>query len=307
VRIRIQPWWYAALLTAGCAALMFGVYWLRFRSPASPSELTSLLPAKDATVVYIDVDGLRRTGFLNLIAGSKAAEELEYQQFVDQTQFDYKQDLDAVAAAFRKGDSFFALRGRFHWKELMAYAAQQGGSCHNGFCMFAGSTPNRHISFYPIRGNVMGLAISDSADEAAWLIRKGNASGWTPPQQPIWMMVPAARLNDATSIPEGIRPFAAALKGTQEIVLSIGPQDYRFTLKFQATCDTVASASSLLVDLENASSTVRAELAKDRAKAKPGDLADVLASGAFRREDRRVYGEWPVARSTLDALFGGAY
>ncbi len=306
MRIRIQPWWYAALLTAVCAALMFAVYWVRFRSPASPAELTSLLPVKDATVLYIDVDGLRRSGFLNLIAGSKAAEELEYQQFVDQTQFDYKQDLDAVAAAFRKGDSYFALRGRFHWKDLMAYAVQQGGICHNGFCSFAGSTPNRHISFYPIRGNVMGLAISTSADEAAWAIKKGNAPGWTPPAQPVWLVVPAARLNDTESIPEGMRPFASALKGTQEITLSLGPQDYRFALKFQVTCDTVASASSLLVDLESASNTVRAELAKDR-KSRPGDLAEILAAGAFRRDDRRVHGEWPIERTTLEALFGGAY
>jgi hypothetical protein len=303
VRIRIQPWWYAALLTAACAALMLAVYWTRFRSPASPSQLTALLPAKDATVVYIDVDALRRAGLLNLIAGSKAAQELEYQQFVDQTLFDYKQDLDAVAAAFRKGDSFFALRGRFHWKELMAYAVQQGGSCHNGFCSFGGSTPSRHISFYPIRGNVMGLAISSSAEEAAWLVRKGSGSTWTPPLQPVWMLVPAARITDTESIPEGMRPFASALKGTREILLSVGPQDSRLALKFQVTCDSAATASTLLVDLETASNSVRTELAKQRGKPQPGDLGEMLSQGSFRREDRRVYGDWPIERSTLEALF----
>jgi hypothetical protein len=61
------------------------------------------------------------------------------------------------------------------------------------------------------------------------------------------------------------------------------------------------------VDLESAANTVRAELAKDRGKSRPGDLAEVLAAGAFRRDDRRVYGEWPVERTTLEALFGGGY
>ena len=74
------------------------------------------------TVVYMDVAAIRRSGILNMLAGSKAAEEPEYRQFVDQTKFDYRQDLDAVAAAFKDGQVFLALRGRFHWKNLADYA-----------------------------------------------------------------------------------------------------------------------------------------------------------------------------------------
>ena len=108
-------------------------------------------PPPTRRVVYIDVDAIRRSGILNMVAGSKAAEELEYQQFVDETKFDYRQDLDAVAAAFKDGQVFLALRGRFHWKNLTDYARHQGGSCHNDFCVAPGSQPNRRISFYPVK------------------------------------------------------------------------------------------------------------------------------------------------------------
>ena len=117
------------------------------------------------------------------------------------------------------------------------------------------------------------------------------------------MLVPAARLTDTESIPEGMRPFASALKGTQEILLSIGSQDSRLALKFQVTCDSAASASTLLVDLESALNSVRTELAKQRGKSQPGDLGEMLSQGSFRREDRRVYGDWPMERSTLEAFF----
>ena len=114
-----------ALLVAVCAlAAGGGVYWFhRAHSVARPSDLVVLLPTSNASVVYIDVDALRRSGILDLVAGSKAVEDADYQQFVNETKFDYRQDLDAIAAAFKDGKVYFALRGRFHWKNLKDYAA----------------------------------------------------------------------------------------------------------------------------------------------------------------------------------------
>ena len=54
-----------------------------------------MLPADRATLVYIDTDALRKSGLLDLLAGSKAAEEADYRKFVEQTGFDYRTDLDA--------------------------------------------------------------------------------------------------------------------------------------------------------------------------------------------------------------------
>jgi hypothetical protein len=110
-----------ALLLVACALAAGAIYWFhRTHSPALPSDLVVLLPRSNASVVYLDVDAMRRSGILSLLAGSKAIEEPDYQQFVSETKFDYRQDLDAIAAAFKDGKVYFALRGRFHWKNLKA-------------------------------------------------------------------------------------------------------------------------------------------------------------------------------------------
>src|SRR5271167_1841795 len=167
-----------------CAAVIGGVYYARGRSLMGPEELAAHLPMKDAMLVYIDGAAIRRSGLMSLVAGSKAAEELEYQQFVDQTLFDYRQDLDAVAAAIEGKNIYFLLRGRFHWRNLMEYAVKQGGTCHNGFCSVAGSRPDRFISFYPIKSDLMAMAVSDD-NTAAYAIKSQDVKlKIAVPQQP---------------------------------------------------------------------------------------------------------------------------
>src|SRR5580658_5773771 len=165
----MQRWRIVALSVAACAIAGAAGYWYHARGAAPASSLVSYLPADNASVVYIDVDAMRRSGILNLVAGSKAVEEPDYQQFVNETKFDYRQDLDAIAAAFKDGKVYFALRGRFHWRNLNDYAARQGGSCHGEFCVVAGSQPNRRISFYPLRHDVLAMAISPD-DFAAYQV-----------------------------------------------------------------------------------------------------------------------------------------
>src|SRR4029077_16386285 len=145
-----------AFLIAICAVAV-AIYFIRARSAANSAVLVSFVPTANGTVVYIDVAAIRRAGILNMIAGTKAAEEFEYRQFVDQTKFDYRQDLDAVAAVFKDGQVFLALRGRFHWNNMTGYAIHQGGSCHNNYCVTPGSQPNRRISFYPVKPDLLGL------------------------------------------------------------------------------------------------------------------------------------------------------
>src|SRR5271170_7386164 len=127
MRSRFQPFVILAVAVVICAAA--GAYaYRRFTQPSMAVDLVQSLPPDQATHVYIDVDALRRGGILNLVAGSKAAEEPDYRKFVEQTGFDYRTDLDAVAAAFFHNDVYFALRGRFQWKKLADYAGLQGGN-----------------------------------------------------------------------------------------------------------------------------------------------------------------------------------
>ena len=306
MRLRLHAWQLAALLAAFCALAVAGVYAYRMRGGSKPSDLVGYLPSAHATILYIDVAGMRRSGILNILAASKAAEELEYKQFVDQTLFDYRQDLDAVAAAFAENQTFFAVRGRFHWKNLMEYAKRQGGSCREGFCVTSGSQPNRRISFYPLRDDTMAMAIS-SDDFAAYQVnRKQPALPFLPPVQPVWALVPVAVLKNADQLPAVMKPYAAALGNTEQIVFTLGPDGDRLKVALTVTCRDPQAASTLLVDLEGATNSLRKLIASQHEKAEPGDLTRVLLAGSFHRDDRSVYGQWPLEREFVDALLGGS-
>ncbi|HTS50002.1 MAG TPA: hypothetical protein VMH05_18770 [Bryobacteraceae bacterium] len=303
---RLHAWQLAASLIIVCALAVTAVYMFRLRGGSKPSDLVAYLPAENATVLYIDVDAIRRSGILNLVAGSKAAEEIEYKQFVDATLFDYRQDLDAVAAAFKDNQVFFAVRGRFHWKNLMDYARHQGGYCRNGFCVTSGSRPNRRISFYALRRDMMAMAIS-SDDFAAYQVASKPASRpVSSPSEPVWAMVPIAALQRADDLPSGLKPFARALGNAEQIVFTLGPEGDHLQLALNVTCRDTQTASALVVDLEGTTNELRKMLDREHQKPDPADLTGMLVAGSFRRDDRSVHGQWPLDRAFVDALANGS-
>jgi hypothetical protein len=112
VRIR----WYTAgppfvLLVAAIGWLA----WRGFHADESAARLLGARPREHAAEFHIDAGALRANGLLDSIAGSEASEELDY-QFVAETGFDYRRDLDAVAASFTAGDMFVV--GNFDEKTL---------------------------------------------------------------------------------------------------------------------------------------------------------------------------------------------
>ena len=119
------------------------------------------LPTDDAVVLYIDFSRLRAAGILQMLDGSKVGEDPEYQNFVRKTDFDYKQDLDAVMVAFAPMGKYMLLKGRFDWKSLKSYVQAGDGRCNNSFCKLAGSTPEKRISFFPLQSNLMAMAVSN--------------------------------------------------------------------------------------------------------------------------------------------------
>jgi hypothetical protein len=302
-------------LSVACAIAGAAGYWYHARGAAQAPSLASYLPADNASVIYIDVDALRRSGILNLVAGSKAVEEADYQQFVNETKFDYRQDLDAIAAAFKDGKVYFALRGRFHWKNLREYAARQAGSCRGDFCVVAGSQPNRRISFYPLQRDVLAMAISPD-DFAAYQVtgQSVNVVTLAPPKEPVWAVIPAAALTGAgalqgmDSLPAAAKAYVPALQGAEQIVLSIGADPAsQLQLGAQVTCKDATAASALLTQLESTTNALRQVLSKNHRKPDPADLSGVLMAGKFHRSERQVYGAWPIPKPFVDALTGGAY
>src|SRR5438874_7891716 len=123
------------------------------------------LPSENAAVLSIDFAALRRGGVFDLLSGPVVAEEPEYKTFVEKTGFNYRRDLDHAFISFPSGGVYFLVSGRFDWKRLEAYAREQGGGCSSGLCRMPGSQPTRKISFFPLRSNLLAMAVSP--DESA--------------------------------------------------------------------------------------------------------------------------------------------
>ena len=302
---RTQPWHLAAFIIAACAGVIVSIYVVRSRGIETPADLMACLPRNHATLAYLDVNALRRSGFLDLIAGSKAAEDLEYKTFVDGTGFDYRRDLDRIALAIAQNDVWLVLRGRFNWNKLNSYTTSHGGECRNAVCSVRMS-PKRWLSYYPLRAGAMALAISAQNGAVYAIGPKANPGAVGDlPEQPIWISVPAAALRNAQSLPPGAKSFVSPLGSAEKIVFSLGPDANNLRLSADITCSSEAAASGLISQLQGATTMLQKMLARENQQPNPRDLSGVLVAGSFSREGRRVLGVWPVPRQFVETIAAG--
>jgi len=294
------------LSIAGAALLLAAGYMaLHERGPSTPAELAAYLPDKEGTLLYADVDAMRKAGILTMLAGPRSTEDADYKDFVQQTGFDYRHDLDAVAVTLRSGQIFFAVRGRFDWDKLTAYAKKRGGSCKANYCVADGSQPSRRISFHKLRSNLMAMAVSPDDMAAYQIVRNAGKVNPFSPDAPVWAIVPSAALKEANSLPPGAEAFALAIEKADRAIFSITADGDHLKVVVSVTCKNVEAASNLLVQLEGTTNRLRTMLARENRTANPGDLSGVLVAGSFRRDDRQVYGEWPLQRTFVESIAGG--
>src|ERR1700694_2529086 len=142
----------------------------------------------------------------------------------------------------------------------------------------------------------MALATGSDDSGADSVVRKPGKLALAPPNQPLWMLVPAMALKDADALPAGTRPYASALRNAEQILFTVGPDSDHMQLSLQVTCRDAPSASKLLVDLQNTTTTLRNWIAREHQQANPADLSGVLVAGTFHRDDRKVFGQWPIPR-----------
>jgi len=313
VKPRFRPWQLAAVLVVLCLiAVGIAVYFRRGVSH-TPRELLSYMPAKNSTVVFIDLRPIRDSGLLEKFAGSSVAEEDEYKQFVAQTAFDYKTDLDLVLASSYDNNQYILLQGRFDWKSIIAYASHQGGSCRAGFCRLPSSKADRTISFYAVNSNLLAVAISPDEWAASNIkpheklrnAAERDGIGFELPAQPIWMAVPASVLNNQEKLPAGTKVFAKALANAERVVFSMGPAQDRFEVAMDVTCKNPEEAAILRTDLENLTGMLQKMIAREHQQASSTDLSGPLTAGVFQRVDRHVIGRWPVEKALIDHLGSG--
>ncbi len=197
-----------AVLAAVGGAAWLGVYERARIAAASPAGMLQRLPPREAMVLFVDLDTLRRGGLLKLLS-AKTPEDPDYQTFVRATGFDYQTDLDRAAASFSNDGVYLVVKGRFDWNKLRAYAEAQGGRCQRGMCRMSGSTPERRISFFLLQSNLLALAVSTDGFAAAKLA-EGTAGLVNPldtPRDPVWLSIPAESLKSTDQLPAGTAPF----------------------------------------------------------------------------------------------------
>jgi hypothetical protein len=295
-----------ALMLCGSAAWL--AFWQRARfAAASPAAMLQRLPARDAIILFLDFDTLRRGGLLKFLAPSKTPEEPEYQAFMLDTGFDYRRDLDLAAVSFGRDGEFFVIKGRFDWTKLTHYATAQGGTCAKGLCRMPGSTPERRISFFLLQSNLMALAVSTDGFAAAQLedSRSQAVQPLDRPRDPVWLSIPAETLKTADQLPAGTRLFTTALASADKILLSLGPQQQQFEARLAVTCRSSADAIVLAGQLQHATSLLRETMARENQKPNLTDLSGVLTAGVFEQAGRRVVGRWPLPPVFLESLAGG--
>lgn len=305
MRHRLLPWAALALLAGICTAVIAGLALIRLRSN-SPAALLGRLPSEDAIIASIDFLALRRARALGFLAGSGVTQEPEYRAFVYQTGFEYLNDLDSAFISYQPSGTYFLLSGRFQWKTLKEYTVNNGGKCHNTLCRIQGSAPERMISYFPLRPDVMALAVSSDGYAATAMQSRKEPPKLDIPREPLWVLIPMAALRRDTRLPAGARAFVRVLEGAESVLLAAGPDDKRWTVRLDARCRNARAAAALVTQLRDITAQLRDLIAREGQTPNPGDLSGVLTAGAFEQRDVHALGRWVIAREFFDSLTRGS-
>ena len=295
------------MIASLCGVAVWGVARFRYHGLRSTSDWLARLPTQDGLVFYIDFAALRQGGLLQMLAGSKATEEPEYKVFVMKTEFDYTRDLDAVLACFTPRAKYMIVKGRFDWPSIESYAREQGGTCRDALCRMSGSTPSRKISFFPLRPNLMGLAVSP--DDSAAIDLQSTATHRRPlemPDTPVWFSIYPALLKTGDSLPPGTRMFAHSIEDAQDVSIAMAPAGNRFEARLNVQCRDEQQAAALAAQLAAITAMLREMIAREDQKPNPRDLSGVLTSGSFNHLGTRVLGSWPLDKGFVEGLLGGS-
>src|SRR5215470_12948103 len=133
--------WLPLMIVAG-VLMGAGAYWWNIR-PYDAARLMQCLPAERSLHLYLDLAMLRNGGILDKLAGSPTLEDPDYKQFVADTGFNYRTDLDSVAGAFSDGNEYFIVQGRFNQAKLAAYAQSHQGRCEHTSCSMPANQPGK--------------------------------------------------------------------------------------------------------------------------------------------------------------------
>lgn len=305
MRIRLKPWLFIVLLALGAGGVIFEIDCYRHRFVRSNGDMMALLPPGDSTVFFANIAALREAGVLGLFAGSKTVEEPDYEEFVRQTHFDYRNDIEVIAGAAVGKAILLVVRGRFDWRRLRLYALAHGGTCKGSLCNLPTSKPGNWTSFLQIQSDVMGFAVSQDNSAALALSPRRDRISQKMPSPPVWVKVSPTLLANSASLPVPLRIFAISLQSADLVLLSLdsgAKSGTAFSLQLDAQCPTAASAQTIKTQLELQTRILQMEIAREHQQASRADFAGLLTAGTFHVSDKHVIGIWPVHKELLNTF-----
>jgi len=162
----------------------------------------------------------------------------------------------------------------------------------------------RNISFYPLKSDVLALAVSTDP-RAVTFIGSGSKSQMPMPRDPFWISVPAAVFNQLDAFPVGTRAFLSPLTHAEKITFAAGPQGDRLQLRLEVACATPEAAAELVKQFSGVTGLLKSMIQREHMTPNPRDLSGVLVAGSFEQRQSTVIGTWPVDRGFVEALASG--
>ena len=292
-------------MAALISLVLFSIHRVQTRFVRTDADLVALLPHRDLTTFFVNVELLRQSNLLRLLSAPNASEESDYRRFVRETGFDYSKDVDALAGESDDEQWFLLLRGRFDSGKLRAYASAHGGSCGGDGCKLPASRPGRWISFMQVQPNVLGVAV-DSNPLAVQALAPRQIKDPPPlPPQLVWVRVAHYLLTDPKSLPPPAQIFVMALESTDDVTLSadLDPENRnQFQLRMEAQCRNAAIADTARKQLEIQTKMLALGLERQHQQPTPADFAGLLIAGRFQVTGKKLTGMWPLRRELLDKL-----
>ncbi len=305
--MKLRPLPLSILLIVLCALALFILETARQRRDVSLRGLLLRLPSQeDGVQFFVDAQALRRAGLLDMLAGSRASEELDYRRFVEAVKFDYREDLDAICGVFRGQRSNFLLKGRLSWADIRRYAEQHGAQCKAGYCGLEGRAPDRFLSFYPLSEGVLSVAIDDDVWAAKMTVpqRPEPPGFWIPPQ-PFWVAVPGKVLANPGALPAGAGSFASQLKRAVRMTIALGASGDAFEAEMRAQFASPEDAAASRENMAQATTMLGNFFTRQKQTPNPDDLSGILIGGDFKQDGTLVVGRWPISRNFLETLSQG--
>jgi hypothetical protein len=264
-----------------------------------------MLPPDRAVHVYLDVALLRSAGILDLIAGTKSVEDADYKQFVSDTGFDYRKDLNSLAIAFRDGDVYYAAQGNFNWEKIAAYAPAHGGKCERFLCTALGSEPGRNVSYYMPRNNILALATSRTATAGDMVAPGTWQNGPRIPDVGLWVSAPPGAFTDLSKTSPIVKIFLSPLSQAASTIFTLGPASdgkEGFELRMAATGKDAAAAKKISEQYAEGTGLLVKLMEREKVQATPSDISGMLVAGRFESKDVKVTGTWPISKAFVESM-----